>query len=95
MPFVFRRFLPGELTLRGKESCRSQLTVLLISPKIHEANAIIILGRRRNEIGIWQDKLVALFIVEIRDNDDAISITIQRRTENLIPFPSADRKASR
>jgi len=44
------------------------------------------LGRRRNEIGIWRGKLVAIFEVEVCANDDAISITIERREENLIPF---------
>ena len=81
-----RRFLTRKLPLRGKESCCTQHTVLLIKPIIHVANPIIVLGRRRNEIGIWRDKLVAIFEVEIFGDDDAISITIERRAENLIPF---------
>src|SRR5439155_3490354 len=85
-PFFLRRFLTRKLPIRGEKSHRSQHPVLLINPIIPVANPIIVLRRRRNEIGIWRDKLVAIFEVEKFADDDAISITIERRTENLIPF---------
>ena len=71
----------GELTIRSKETRRSQFPVNWIVEIVDEADAIIVFSRWWNQRRSRKNELGGVLYVEVFADDYAIAITIKRSVE--------------